>query len=499
MRRNVTMWAKKTALVAGIGTLLASTSARSDGVADFLDAIDLNDYALGVNLLMTESRYAGVDNFVLPYPVPQSFSHYFQTDSAFFVRNANFGLRKVRDDGWVFGGTLGFNTYGYGSNVSEVLVGMARRNWTMQAGGILGKRIGDARINIDASADILGEHNGWEANVALGWVFASDRFEFVPEIRASWESKDLLNHYFGVRPEEAIPGRPAYVPGGAVTWSAVADISWRFSKHWYVNGYVGVDALPAAISNSPLVDKDNVWRMNLGLAYDAAAFVTPEPWQGISSLDLSIGTFFADAASSVDFIFDNGVQKFDLETDANLEGGKTTFPIDVEWRHGRYHTLEASYFELNRGGSLNGTRTDFDTQVARVGYGLAFLRDSQKELTMFGGLHVTRIKFRVADQQGTNVAASTSYLPVLGARFRANLTERFTMGAKLDVFLTEADRHEGVSLDTSLYGGWKFSDRFSVEGGYRFFRQDIDVAGDNFIGDFRMDYRGLFTNLTATF
>ena len=69
--------------------------------------LDLNDFSLGMNFYVAESRYEGVDPFLILYPVPQTFEHNLNTDSRFFVRGPNIGLRKVTDNGWTWGGTVG--------------------------------------------------------------------------------------------------------------------------------------------------------------------------------------------------------------------------------------------------------------------------------------------------------------------------------------------------------------------------------------------------------
>ena len=448
-------------------TLLWVAGARAE--QNFFDRIDLNDYALGINLNTSESRYAGVDSSTILYPSPQSFEHSLRTSDVFFTHGANVGLRRVTSDGWTFGGLLGLQTYGYGSNQAEILIGMARRNWTVQAGGLLGRRLGRLHLTLDGVADILGEHNGYELSLAAAVVFAGERWEFIPEVRASWESEKLLNHYFGVRDNEAIPGRPAYRLGAATTLSGSFDWSWRLSPRWYVSATAAVDVLPDEVRNSPLVDKGAIWRVNLGLAYDAAAFVEKSDLDDASSFYVSAGAFFSTAESSIDFLDDGDAVSLDLESESGLADDKTSIPIDVVWELGRHHRIEASYFNLNRSAVVDGIRTDFDTRTLSFGYGFSFLRDKQKDLSLYGGLHVTEIEFSSGEPTDALAASTTAYLPVLGVRFRANLTERLELGASLDVFLSDFDRHSGSSIDVDFSGMYAFTDWLSLGGGFPFF------------------------------
>ena len=377
---------------------------------------------------------------------------------------------------------------------------MARRDWTVQAGGLVGKRLGNFHLTLDGSADVLGEHDGYELTLSGALVMSADRWEVVPELKATWESEALLNHYFGVRTLEALPGRPAYMPGSAVTWTAILDTSYRITPRWYVSASASFEVLPDEIRNSPLVDKDTTWRVNLGIAYDVDAFVEAADRGRSSQFDLSVGAFFSTAESNFDFLDDvGGAQSFDLESESGLQDNKNAVLLDAVWEIGRYHRFEAGYFSLNRSGSLGSLDTSLDTESFKLGYGFSILRDTQKDLALFGGVHVTKVRFSTNDAAQPLAAETTAFLPVIGARFRANITERFSAGAMLDIFVLDVDRHNGQALDFSFNGTWALADWLLVDGGYRFVRQDLDVADKTFLGDYRIDYRGPFVKLRARF
>ena len=224
------------------------------------------------------------------------FGHNLTSDSTFFVRGPNVGLqegdRQVAGPGqapWACRPT------GTVPTKARPLSVWARRNWTFQAGGLVGKRLGNFHVTLDGNADVAGEHDGYEFALTGAYVLSSDRWQIVPEVKATWESDKLLNHYFGVRDSEALPGRPSYMPGSALTWSGVLDVSYRISSKWYVTAVLAVDVLPDEIRRSPVVDKDTIWRVNLGVAYDADAFVDPDALDDDSLFEISVGAFFATA------------------------------------------------------------------------------------------------------------------------------------------------------------------------------------------------------------
>jgi hypothetical protein len=214
---------------------------------------------------------------------------------------------------------------------------------------------------------------------------------------------------------------------------------------------------------------------------------------------MSIGGFFATVESNVDFLTGGQMSPFDLERTSGLTDNKTSIPVDLVWKFGRHHRVEASYFNLNRHATTGPITTDFDTQTFKLGYGFSFLRDDQKDLSLFGGFHVTEIEFSEQGGATPSVASTTAFMPVIGGRFRANLTDRISAGLSLDIFVLDFDKHSGEFIDFSAFGMYQLSERFSAGGGYRFFRQDIDAGADSFIGDYRIDYRGPFATLRARF
>jgi len=487
---------------------------RADGLRQILDAIDLNDYSLGLNYFWSQSRYDGADPFMVVYPAPTSYAHPTMTTDTLFFEDGSIGLRRVNDKGWTFGGLVKIQPLGYGSNESEVLVGMRRRSWTLQPGVTAGAKLGPLHVDLAASVDALNEHNGHEAALKLAWPLVGSGAYVVPQVDLAYLSADLVNHYYGVRPDEVAPGRPAYVPGSAMMLSAGVDAAWHFHPDWYLGIGVAMDVLPDEIRRSPLVGASSRWRANISLAYDRASFVEPgAAGIGRSRLELGVSAFFIDAESNMDF---TGTPRADnLEAGQALENSAVTLPIDVVWQAGRFHRIDLGYFELRRSGSIVpqgpatvGTTTfqagetvvtDFDTRVFRIGYGFAFLRDEQKDLSAFGGMHISDIDYRVRGATESIIASTTALLPVVGIRFRVSPAERWSALLNFELFALDFDKHSGELYDLLVAARYRLTDALSVGFGYRYYQQDIDSGDDSFLGDYRFTYRGPDLSLRATF
>ena len=500
-------------LVALMAAAFWPVAAEADGFREFLDSVDLNDYALSLNLYTSQSHYIGIDNFAIIYPVPNSFTHPSITNSTLVLRDGYLGLRKITAGGWSYGVTGKIQTLGYGSESSVALAGMKRRDWTVQAGAMFGKRLGPASIDLFATTDLTNEHGGYEYDLKFSYVFATEKLQFVPQLAVLYQSDDLVNHYYGVENSEARPGRPAYAPGAAVTPGLGLDVSWKFHPVWYVYAGINVDFLADEIQNSPIVDKETAWRADIGFAYILKSFVATDSdvlSDYPSEFEIGVGAFFANTTSHVHLNTAVLGLSPDLEDVQGLDDREVLIPIDLVWTFGRYHRLDLSYFELNRNATTDlsvplsvrgvtfaageSVSSSFDSRVIRFGYGFSFLRDAQKDLSMFGGVHVTDVELNVSGVNDSVRAGTTAVLPVLGARLRANFTEKVSVGANFEIFALDFDKYSGELIDFSVYGQYRISGHTAIVGGYHFYRQDLTSGDEGLNGNFRIDYSGPYVS-----
>jgi len=469
---------------------------------------DLNTYALGANIFASTSPYDGIERFVVVYPAPTKFEDPLENDGAFFIRDGDVGLRAQLANGWDLGGVASIQTLGYGSSESPALIGMSRRNWTIQGGLTFGRSFGKARADLTWQTDLLGEHDGEEYELKLARVFDHGNYYLMPQVEATYQSAKLVDHYFGVTAREALPERPEYHPGAAITYRASLEWSWKWHPRWFVTAGAGIALLPPEIRSSPIVDKAYTWTASVGFAYDAPTMMeagSARPAVG-AGIEITLGAFFVNADSLI--FLTNGVETIpiNLEPDLSLDDAQVSVPVELIWRIGTFHRLELGYFELQRSGAKDLTvpvdignvsfpagetvSTSFDTRIVELGYAFSLLHDAQKELSVFGGAYVSATSFRSGSDSESVAAKTTSILPALGADVRVALSERLSVGAKLRLFVADVDRYSGNSIDLAIFGQYAWHERISVGAGFRFHRQDIDSADEDFFGDYRFGYRG---------
>jgi hypothetical protein len=75
-------------------------------------------------------------------------------------------------------------------------------------------------------------------------------------------------YFYGVAPDYAVPGRPAYEPDGGYSGSELLSaVSRRFGRYW-VGAYVRHDWLQHAVfATSPLVQQAGYWSGGLGIVW----------------------------------------------------------------------------------------------------------------------------------------------------------------------------------------------------------------------------------------
>lgn len=115
--------------------------------------------------------------------------------------------------------------------------------------------------------DISGTHNGQSAWVSYSYPWITQTSEFSLTFGLEWKSGDLVDYYYGVRPQERIDGRPAYKGGAGV--NSVLRFSARrvLSERWQLIGVVERENLSSSIRRSPIIERGSVSTAFLGLYY----------------------------------------------------------------------------------------------------------------------------------------------------------------------------------------------------------------------------------------
>ena len=149
-----------------------------------------------------------------------------------------------------------------------VLSGMARRGSGIDAGIAYRKREPWGNLDAEILHDANNLSHGTEMRLGYSVDVTSRRLHLRPSVALAYRNSSLNNYYYGVRPSEARPGRPAYLPNAGVDFTLGLFGYYEVTERWRLLGGVGVTLLDAGVRNSPVVD--DKWQPNamVGAAYD---------------------------------------------------------------------------------------------------------------------------------------------------------------------------------------------------------------------------------------
>lgn len=115
--------------------------------------------------------------------------------------------------------------------------------------------------------ELTGEHDGQEIQLALGYQTQALQTGFGLNAGVRWQSEDLANYTWGVRPSEAIVGRPAYDTGDVIIPYLSLDFVRSLNENLALIGQVQAEFLPSEVSDSPIVEEDTLFGITLGVSY----------------------------------------------------------------------------------------------------------------------------------------------------------------------------------------------------------------------------------------
>jgi len=219
---------------------------------------------LGAGVLISSSPYKGDSNSIYPVPIINV-----EKDN-FFIHIEQAGYSLYKKDPLEVYTFLQPRFMGYRSSDSDFLRGMKRRNWSVDAGlGAELKMPGlkQSAVSIEVLQDILANSKGQELDVFYWYMFDLQPLFLVPKVGLMWESKKVIDYYYGVKDTEIALDRPAYSPDSSLSYRLGLDSLLYVSKEWALATRVYVDFFGNQITNSPIVDKDYSTTFLCGVVY----------------------------------------------------------------------------------------------------------------------------------------------------------------------------------------------------------------------------------------
>jgi len=153
-------------------------------------------------------------------------------------------------------------------DIPGALEGMAPREPGVDVG--LGAQAGGSWGLVFAELLRDGSQVSHGSEIRLGYKYPVrvGPFSLRPHAMLSIRSANLNNYYYGVRPEEARAGRPAYESGRGVVPEVGLRASYQLSSNWRLLAGASLARLPRTVRDSPIVDHGLVPSLEFSALYD---------------------------------------------------------------------------------------------------------------------------------------------------------------------------------------------------------------------------------------
>jgi MipA family protein len=253
-------------LAAAFSLYACGAAANSDPL---IGLVPSGDAGLGLQLKLQPSPYRGADRTSDFLPLLSYDGEYF------YLQSYRAGL-KLERAAWRAELFVQRRFEGFASNhVPDSMEGMEKRAVGGDVGIAAQHRWGSGTAYAELLTDASSNSDGTELRLGYryeGWW--AGQFRVRPYVTLAWRDAKLNNYYYGVRPGEATPDRPAYDAGSGVNLEAGFLGAYRISSHWQVFGTFAVQRAASAIRDSPVVeDRALIPSASLGLMYS----FTPQP------------------------------------------------------------------------------------------------------------------------------------------------------------------------------------------------------------------------------
>ena len=204
---------------------------------------------LGLGVVASPAPYAGVEDQSLT-PVP--FIN--MEGDRFYFRGLQAGYRFWKPDSITLSAILQPRLQSYTADDSDALAGMADRKRTLEGGLRLNWRKGPFQAELRTLTDLLDRHGGHSVTADTGLRLAGAGLSVTPAVGVTWQSRDFVGYYYGVRPGEARATRPPYSGTAALNPFIGTTIRYQLAGRWGLFTFLRHTWLDSAITDSPLVD-----------------------------------------------------------------------------------------------------------------------------------------------------------------------------------------------------------------------------------------------------
>lgn len=158
--------------------------------------------------------------------------------------------------------------FGYDAGDGTRTAGMADRDFALDAGPSVRWTTEAGVLNFDYGFDITGKSDGQVAQLQfIRPLLTERRFRLNGIAGISWQNAAMNDYYWGVRPTEAAPGRPAYRAGAGTSLSLGVSGLYASGPDGALFYGVSLTRLSDAQADSPIAERSYTPVIYLGYGW----------------------------------------------------------------------------------------------------------------------------------------------------------------------------------------------------------------------------------------
>lgn len=239
------------------------------------------------------------------------------------------------------------------------------------------------------------------------------------------------------------------------------------------------------------------------------------------------GMFFPrrELELSVSGTIDPVNDSIDVAETFGLANSDSAFALEFGWRFAKRWSLSAQHFQVKDAANFTiatdvewedvvypvGANIDFETDLSltRAFVGRQFSIGSQRsELGVGVGIHWLEIGATIEGEaligSGStairrNAVSAEGPLPNIGGWYRYSITPKLAFRARLDWLEASVGDYDGLLVNIGAGVNYQLLDYLGIGLNYNYFELDVSLTENDWIGEVKTSYSGVYVNLSAFF
>lgn len=183
------------------------------------------------------------------------------------LQSINYRFLGNTGDMFNMSGYIGTSGLTYDQDTSDFLKGMDKRKASLDLGINADFALSQGTISTYFQQDVTDTYDGYLAGVTYFLPMSVGRMDLVPFAGLTYQSKDYVDYYFGVKNKEATQTRKAYKGDADISYNLGYKLIMPISDRWELTQTTAYTHLGDKISDSPIVDSANQWVVGATAAY----------------------------------------------------------------------------------------------------------------------------------------------------------------------------------------------------------------------------------------